>query len=81
VAASAAALTIGRFTLPVYEIYKVGQDIHWVDGLDILSQFGLHLVVVPHWNNAEGGTSRYSVLLYGVNPVFRNWRRCCRMTQ
>jgi cyanophycinase-like exopeptidase len=56
VAASAAALTIGRFTLPVYEIYKVGQDIHWIGGLDILSQFGLHLVVVPHWNNAEGGT-------------------------
>ena len=56
VAASAAALTIGRFTLPVYEIYKVGLDIHWVDGLDILSQFGLHLVVIPHWNNAEGGT-------------------------
>lgn len=56
VAASAAALTIGRFTLPVYEIYKVGQDIHWIDGLDILSQFGFHLVVVPHWNNAEGGT-------------------------
>jgi cyanophycinase-like exopeptidase len=55
-AASAAALTIGRFTLPVYEIYKVGQDIHWVDGLDILSLFGLNLVVVPHWNNAEGGT-------------------------
>jgi cyanophycinase-like exopeptidase len=56
VAASAAALTIGRFTLPVYEIYKVGQDIHWIDGLDILSRFGLNLVVVPHWNNAEGGT-------------------------
>ena len=56
VAASAAALTMGRFTLPVYEIYKVGQDIHWVDGLDVLTQFGLHLVVVPHWNNAEGGT-------------------------
>jgi len=56
VAASAAALTMGRFTLPVYEIYKVGQDIHWVDGLDILTQFGFNLVVVPHWNNAEGGT-------------------------
>jgi cyanophycinase-like exopeptidase len=56
VAASAAALTIGRFTLPVYEIYKVGHDIHWIDGLDILSRFGLNLVVVPHWNNAEGGT-------------------------
>ncbi len=56
VAASAAALTIGRFTLPVYEIYKVGQDIHWVDGLDVLTPFGLNLVVIPHWNNAEGGT-------------------------
>ena len=56
VAASAAALTIGRFTLPVYEIYKVGQEIHWVDGLDVLTHFGFNLVVVPHWNNAEGGT-------------------------
>jgi hypothetical protein len=56
VAASAAALTLGRFTLPVYELYKVGEDLHWVDGLDILSPFGLNLVVVPHWNNAEGGT-------------------------
>ncbi len=55
VAASAAALTVGRFTLPVYEIYKVGQELHWVDGMDILKQFGLNLVVVPHWNNAEGG--------------------------
>lgn len=56
VAASAAALTVGRFTLPVYEIYKVGQPLHWVPGLDLLGEFGLNLVVVPHWNNAEGGT-------------------------
>jgi hypothetical protein len=56
VAASAAALTVGRFTLPVYEIYKVGQDLHWVEGMDILNDFGFNLVVVPHWNNAEGGT-------------------------
>jgi len=55
VAASAAALTVGRFTLPVYEIYKVGQDIHWVEGMNILEHFGFNLVVVPHWNNAEGG--------------------------
>lgn len=55
VAASAAALTVGRFTLPVYEIYKVGQPLHWVEGIDILGKFGLNLVVVPHWNNAEGG--------------------------
>jgi len=56
VAASAAALTVGRFTLPVYEIYKVGQDLHWVEGIDILGNFGFNLVVIPHWNNAEGGT-------------------------
>ncbi len=55
VAASAAALTVGRFTLPVYEIYKVGQELHWVDGLDLMKNFGFNLVVVPHWNNAEGG--------------------------
>jgi cyanophycinase-like exopeptidase len=56
VAASAAALTMGAYTLPVYEIYKVGEDLHWVDGLGVLGRFGLDLVVVPHWNNAEGGT-------------------------
>jgi hypothetical protein len=56
VAASAAALTVGRFALPVYEIYKVGQDLHWVEGVNILSPFGFNLAVVPHWNNAEGGT-------------------------
>ncbi len=55
VAASAAALTVGCATLPVYEIYKVGQPVHWVDGLDLLGHFGFNLAVVPHWNNAEGG--------------------------
>lgn len=56
VAASAAALTVGRFTLPVYEIYKVGETLHWIDGMDILGKFGFDFVVIPHWNNAEGGT-------------------------
>jgi cyanophycinase-like exopeptidase len=56
VAASAAALTIGCYTLPVYEIYKVGEAPEWVDGLNILGHFGLNAVVIPHWNNAEGGT-------------------------
>ena len=65
VAASAAALTVGRFTLPVYEIYKVGTDLHWVDGLDLLARFGLNLVVIPHWNNAEGGTHDTSCCFMG----------------
>jgi len=55
VAASAAALTVGSRTLPVYEIYKVGEPLHWVEGLNILGHLGLDLVVIPHWNNAEGG--------------------------
>ncbi|MDI6754155.1 MAG: Type 1 glutamine amidotransferase-like domain-containing protein [Thermodesulfobacteriota bacterium] len=56
IAASAAALTLGMFTLPVYEIYKVGDELHWVPGLNLLGRFGLDIVVIPHWNNAEGGT-------------------------
>ena len=70
VAASAAALTVGRFTLPVYEIYKVGQDLHWADGMDILKSFGFNLVVVPHWNNAEGGTHDTRFCFMG-EPRFR----------
>lgn len=56
VAASAAALTVGLFTMPVYEIYKVGSELYWADGMNILGRFGFNLVVIPHWNNAEGGT-------------------------
>jgi peptidase E len=56
VAASAAALTVGRFTMPVYEIYKVGEAPAWKEGMNILGHFGLNYVVIPHWNNAEGGT-------------------------
>lgn len=53
--ASAAALTLGRRTLPVYEIYKVGEDPRWLEGLDVLSELEINAVVVPHYNNAEGG--------------------------
>jgi cyanophycinase-like exopeptidase len=54
--ASAAALTAGLVTLPVYEVYKVGEDPFWLEGMDLTSAFGMALVAVPHWNNAEGGT-------------------------
>jgi hypothetical protein len=53
--ASAATISIGAHALPVYEIYKVGQDVHMVDGLDLFADFGLHLSFIPHWNNADGG--------------------------
>jgi cyanophycinase-like exopeptidase len=54
--ASAAALTLGRYTIPVYEIYKVGEEPHWLPGLDLLTRLGLPVAVVPHYDNAEGGT-------------------------
>jgi cyanophycinase-like exopeptidase len=52
---SAAALTLGRFTVPVYEIYKVGMEPHWLEGLDVLSAIGLNVAIIPHFDNAEGG--------------------------
>lgn len=53
--ASAAMISIGKFALPVYEIFKVGEDVHVVPGLDLFADFGLNLSFIPHWNNAEGG--------------------------
>jgi cyanophycinase-like exopeptidase len=52
---SAAALTLGRKTIPVYEVYKSGADPYWVDGLDLLTGIGLPVVVIPHYDNKEGG--------------------------
>ena len=54
--ASAGAIALGCCSLPVYEIYKAGLGVVWMDGLDLLGAFGLKLAIVPHWNNAEGGT-------------------------
>ena len=53
--ASAAVVAIGNHCLPVYEIYKVGEDLHWKEGLDFFGPYDLPLVFVPHWNNNEGG--------------------------
>jgi len=55
--ASAAALTVGVVTIPVYEVYKVGEEPRWLEGLDLLGPAtGLRAAVVPHYDNAEGGT-------------------------
>jgi hypothetical protein len=62
--ASAAALTLGAHTVPVYEIYKVGADPSWLPGLDLLGSIGLPVAVIPHYDNDEGGThdTRYGYL-------------------
>ena len=54
--ASAAAIGLGAYALPVYEIYKVGDDPSWTGGLDLLGEIGVRCAVVPHYNNREGGT-------------------------
>lgn len=62
---SAAALTLGSHTVPVYEVYKVGADPVWVPGLDLLGELtGLAAAVIPHFDNAEGAThdTRYCYL-------------------
>ena len=55
VLASAAAATVGRFAVPVYEIYKAGGAPRWLPGLDLLGTLGLNVAVIPHYDNAEGG--------------------------
>jgi len=54
--ASAAALTLGAVTVPVYEVYKVGEEPKWAEGLDLLRAIGLPVALIPHYDNAEGGT-------------------------
>ncbi len=53
---SAAACTLGSHCIPVYEIYKAGAEPQLLPGLDLLAAVtGLRAMVVPHFNNAEGG--------------------------
>jgi cyanophycinase-like exopeptidase len=67
--ASAAALTLGRYTIPVYEIYKVGEAPRWLDGLDLLTSLGLPVAVVPHYDNAEGGSHDTRFCYLGENRL------------
>ncbi len=53
--ASAAAVTAGRYAIPVYEIYKVGMQPFWLDGINLVGSIvGIEAVVVPHWDNQDG---------------------------
>ncbi len=55
--ASAAAVTVGSHALPVYEVYKAGEEARWREGLSLVQALtGWPCVVIPHFDNAEGGT-------------------------
>ena len=68
--ASAATLAFGSLTLPVYEIYKVGEDLHWKEGLRFFEAFGWPLVIVPHWNNQDGGAELDTSRCFVGRPRF-----------
>ena len=55
--ASSAAIAVGASAVPIYEIYKVGEDPHWIPGLDLMGDFGLKIACITHWNNTEGGAN------------------------
>ena len=79
---SATTVASGRHSLPVYEIYKVGQDLHWIDGLAFFGDFGLRLSVIPHWKQQRRrpgawDTSRCYMGLPRFDELFGN---CCRRT-
>lgn len=69
--ASAATVSLGRHALPVYEIYKVGRPLHWQDGLDLLGPHGCELAIVPHWDNAEGGSHDTRACFMGMERFER----------
>lgn len=72
--ASAATIAVGSHALPVYEIFKVGQDVHAVPGLDFFADFATPLSFVPHWNNTDGGSDvDTSHCFIGVER-FAQWR-------
>ena len=62
--ASAAAVTLGVASIPVYEIYKAGLPPRWEEGLDLFGITGMTAAVIPHFDNREGGThdTRYCYL-------------------
>jgi cyanophycinase-like exopeptidase len=71
--ASAATISVSAWVLPVYEIYKVGQDVHNLPGLNLFSDFGLPLSFIPHWNNAEGGADLDTSRCFIGMERFQQW--------
>lgn len=73
--ASAATISIGAWALPVYEIYKVGEDVHTKTGLNLFGDFGLHLSFIPHWNNVDGGAELDTSRCFIGKERFDLWQK------
>jgi hypothetical protein len=71
--ASAATISVGAWALPVYEIYKVGEDVFSTPGLNLFADFGVTLSFIPHWNNAEGGIDLDTSRCFVGLDRFKQW--------
>jgi hypothetical protein len=72
--ASAATISVSAWALPVYEVYKVGEDVHAKRGLDLFADYGMNLSCVPHWNNADGGIDLDTSRCFFGMERFEQWR-------
>lgn len=70
---SAATIAVGEYTLPVYEIYKVGEEVHVGPGLGLFADFGLSLSFIPHWNNTDGGADVDTSRCFVGQERFTQW--------
>ena len=71
--ASAATIAVGAMGLPVYEIYKVGLDVHVVPGLDLFADYDTPLSIIPHWNNTDGGSDMDTSRCFMGMERFSEW--------
>lgn len=71
--ASAAVIAIGSCSLPIYEVYKVGDDINLVPGLDLFADVDLSISFVPHWNNTDGGEEIDTSRCFIGKERFNQW--------
>jgi hypothetical protein len=72
--ASAATIAVSEYALPVYEIYKVGEEVCVVLGLGLFADFGLSLSFIPHWNNTDGGAEVDTSRCFVGLDRFNQWR-------
>jgi hypothetical protein len=71
--ASAATIAASEYALPIYEIYKVGEDVRVAPGLGLFADFGLSLSFIPHWNNTDGGSDVDTSRCFVGMDRFNQW--------